>query len=244
MAGFTTHTGTSRGELGFLVNNLRARHNLTYLGSTGNPSKKGVAALNGYASRMGSNGGTERSANPITEGSMVTKRTEWLESQEKKLTATVAHSRTEQQLLQEQLAISAGQIDSVTRETKRLTAEAEKTNARTRQLFLDNQWVYGKTSCNLLGVDGGEGIARALKKYREDVMGEAVDLIQVAASGKIVLLSYPMERVDTVAGHQLLMKVKSVDKRTGQLSYHWAIVYEQHGSKVTRPISEFSTTPL
>ncbi len=179
----------------------------------------------------------------LSEQGMTSRRTEWLENQERKLTATVNQTLSVQQGHSEQIAVSAGQLDNVTRETKRLSSEHERTAARTQQLYMEQQWVYGKTSRRLLGIDGSKGMARSLKEYRDRCKAGTVELIDLTTAGKTVLLSYPMEKVDTENGHQYLMKMKVVDKVTGQLSHHWAIVYEIHDGRETRPISDFSLVP-
>ena len=85
----------------------------------------------------------------LTGDSMVGKRTEWLEKQERKITATVNEHRSEQQRLTEQMAASIGNIDRISRDAKLLHAECHKTSQKTQQLFDETQWVYGKalTSC-------------------------------------------------------------------------------------------------
>lgn len=239
----SSHPSQSRGDLGFIPNNRIYPPNRTFFGAPGNPSKKGVA-LYGPLSKM-TNGDVADAGVPkaeLTGEKMVSKRTDWLEGQERKLTATVNEQRSEQQRIAEQLAASLGNIDLVSKETKRLNAAHEKNTQKTQQLYEDLQWVYGKTSRPLMGIEcSNDKIFKTLHNYRKNPAG--MDLIEVAKRGRWVLLSYPMERVDTETGYQFLMKAKNVHQKTGQISVSWAIVFEDANEKEHRAIEEFATWP-
>jgi hypothetical protein len=60
----------------------------------------------------------------------------------------------------------------------------------------------------------------------------------VARTGDLVMLVYPMQEGDGANSGEVLMRVKAVDCTTGQLSYHWVVVYDIDSGK--RCISEFS----
>ena len=236
----------SRSEFGFIKSLPLMQGHVSFLGGTGNPSKKNGygAPLLGIRTRpMRPPGSEAGSSSEPTESGMVTKRTEWLESQERKLTATLNEQRGEHQRLSEQFAASQGNLSDITRETRRLHAETERNMQKTQQLYMDQQWVYGKTSRKLLGLRCSGKMQRVLKEYRESCQTGTVELVQLAPKNKWVLLSYPMEKIDTESGYQYVMKMKSVDSKTGQLSMDWAIVYENHEGKEVRPISEFSVMP-
>lgn len=239
------NNGMSGGDLGFIKNHpYHGRSsNSKFTGSPGNPSKKGVQPQLGLLSKanLPNDSSAEVNRMDMTEGGLVTKRTEWLEGQERKLTATMNEQRGNQQRLNEQMATSMGTIDTVSKETIRLDAEQKRMAHHTRQLYNEQQWVYGHTSRQLLGIDGRDKHQQTLSEYRKSKA--AHPLIVIAPAKRWVFLSHPMERVDTDEGYQLLMKVKTVDPRSGQLSIDWAIVYEQTDGKEVRPIDEFAMTP-
>ena len=236
----------SGGDLGFIANQpyRGPSSNRFFFGSPGNPSKKGVQPK-GPLSKANlpndSSAEVNRLEMNMTENGLVTKRTEWLEGQERKLTASFNETRGNQQRLSEQMAASMGTLDSVSKETTRLNVEQKRIAQQTRQLYNEQQWVYGRTSRKLLGIDGRDKHHQTLSDYRKSK--GAHPLIVISPAKRWVLLSYPMERVDTDDGYQFLMKVKTVDPKTGQLSIDWAIVYEQTDGEEVRPIDEFALSP-
>lgn len=237
--------GMSGGDLGFIANQpyKGPSSNRFFFGSPGNPSKKGVQPKFGPLSKanLPNDSSAEVGRSDMTEDGLVNKRTEWLEGQERKLTATMNEQRGNQQRLAEQMASSLGTLESVSKETTRLRSEQSRIAHHTRQLYNEQQWVYGHTSCKLLGIDGCDKHHQTLSEYRKNKAAHA--LIVVSPAKRWVLMSYPMERVDTDHGYQFLMKVKTVDPKTGQLSIDWAIVYEQTDGKEVRPIDEFALSP-
>lgn len=240
---WSNNNGMSRGELGFIPNHRLPNSDRFFFGSPSNPSKKGVQSkgLSNANAANDSSSSTELAPNDMTEGGLVTKRTEWLEGQERKLTATLNEQRGNQQRLSEQMATSLCTLDTVSAETSRLSVEQKRIMQQTRQLYNEQQWVYGRTSRRLLGIDGCDRHQQTLHEYRKSKA--AHPLVVIAPAKRWVLLSYPMERVDTDDGYQFLMKVKTVDPKTGQLSINWAIVYEQTDGKAVRPIEEFALSP-
>lgn len=232
-----SNNGSARGDLGFIPNQRHYVPNRGFFGSPGNPSKKGVA-LHSQTSKVHIN---ESDSMPLTTETTVNKRTEWLEGQERRLTATVNEHRSEQQRVAEQLAASLGGLDIVQQETKRLHTEHQRVAQKTQQLHDDVHWVYGKTGRTLMGISGGDKIFKSLQTYRKN--GGNMELIKLAPANRWTLLSYPMEKIDTANGFQYLMKAKSVHSKTGQITVDWAIVFEEVDGEEHRAIAEFSLAP-
>ena len=222
----------SRGDLGFIPNSI-AQHNSRMFGMTSNPSKKGVQLRARSAVET-----MERPLQEMTSDAIIGKRTEWLEGQERKLTATLNEQRTEQQHLAQQVAKSTGTMDDLHKETMRLSSEAKKQTIMTQQLYEETQWVFGKTSVKLMGVPLTKEPHKVLEQYRQR-QGE-IDKEVLADKNEWALLCYPMVRVETLSGHQALMRMKRVDPETGQLSMAWAIVYENYEGSDYRAIERFS----
>ena len=233
-------TGTSRGDLGFIANQRHHAGNRSFFGGTPIASKKGVA-LYGQLSRMQSEAAPNTPKPEISSDGMMSRRTEWLEGQERKLTATLNETRSETQRLAEQIAASMGTLEVVNTETKRLNKEHEKASHKAQQLYDEQQWVYGKTCRPLKAVLCSEKSHLGLEQYR--TARTETEFKTVAKTGTWVLLSYPMERVELDNGHQYLMRCKTVHPKTGQITVCWAIVFEQVEGKDTRIISEFSMVP-
>lgn len=231
--------GSARGDLGFIPNARYPNPNRTFYGSPATLSKKGVALF----SQTAKINNMERAAHgELTADHMVEKRTDYLEAQERRTTATLNEQRTYTHDMAQQLAASLGNLECLEGATKRVENEQERIAQRTKQLAQEHHWVYGKTSRVLKGIDGGEKINAALQCYRKE-KGVADSLVDLCVAHKWVLLSYPMERVDTENGYQFLMRVKKVESRTGQISLHWAIVFEDVNGTQHFAIDEFSTWP-
>ena len=204
-------------------------HSRTMMGTPPNLSKKGVA-LNHLPQRPPQEVVTVSASEqkviiePTAEG-MVGKRTEWLEQQQRRLTATVQEQRNENEAIR-----------------KQISSIRDQAVAQTTQLFHDSQWLYGWTSVELRGVPSSvDGqINRALEEYRR---ADEKTTSVLAPKDRWVLLSYPMEPVETKEGQQLLMKMRTVDPRTGQIGLSWAIISEQTNAGTTRAIDEFAVAP-
>lgn len=235
-----SNVAQARGDLGFIANQRHHGGNRTFFGGTPVPSKKGVA-LYSQVSRMQTELNAAVPKPEITGDGMLGRRTDWLEGQERKLTATLNETRGETQRLAEQIAASMGALEACNVETKRLNHEHEKASKKAQQLYDEQQWVYGKTSKPLKAVLCSDKVHLSLEQYRTS--RAETELKTVAKAGSWVLLSYPMERVELDDGHQYLMRCKTVNAKTGQLTVCWAIVFEQVGGKETRVISEFSMVP-
>lgn len=231
----------ARGDLGFIPNNRFHAPNRNFFGSPGNPSKKGVA-LYGQLSKMQTEvGDAKGKSSELTGDGIISKRTEWLEGQERKLTATINETRGDQQRLAEQIAASMGDLESISKETKRLNAEHDRASQKTQQLYEEQQWVYGCTAVALKGILCSDKVHKTLEDYRKSKSSTEINTI--APANKWVMLSYPMERVELDNGYQYLMRVKMAHPKTGQLSICWAVVYEEVDGKEHRIIKEFDMVP-
>ena len=231
----SSSTSQARGDLGFIPNHRLHAPNRTFFGSPGNISKKGVSVPTRPPVEA-----IERPSE-LNGDAIIGKRTEWLEGQERKLTATLSEQRTEQKNLAEQVATSAGRVDELQRETSRLTAEHTRYAAMSKQMYEESQWVYGRTATKLMGIVTDKEPHKILQKYK-DRKGE-IDKTELAPPNAWVMLCYPMIRVETNFGHQAMMRMKSVDRTSGQLFFAWAIIFEDYEGEENRAISEFALTP-
>lgn len=237
------------GQFGFLSNNRVVPGNREF-GSTGYPSKKGVWGLRQTSKLNFSAEEASTSGSGLTQDAVIERRTEYLEKQGKTLAATI-HSQTstsqvlqnEQSKMSEGLRKTFGSVDLLTKETRRLNDEHDRITKRTQQLFDDSQWLYGKTAYPLMGVECSTKVYKTLHEYRKEP--ECETKFVVAPARAWVLLSYPMERVETGDGEfEYLMKVKTVDETTGQIRICWANVYEYKNKKERRYISKFAISPV
>lgn len=161
-----------------------------------------------------------------TSETMVGKRTEWLEKQERRLSATMQEQKTEHDKMK-------ARVESV---------EANS-HAQAMQLFQDAQWMYGWTTTELFGIESIDGkLYEALGAYRAATTSE---LSSLAPAGRWALLSYPMEEVSRENGAvEMLMKMRTVNVNTGQPSLCWAVVVTRHSSgECQRAIGEFTIAP-
>lgn len=189
------------------------------MGTPANLSKRGVAVA---PSRQQNYVREVRQAVEPTIDAMVTKRTEWLEHQERRLTANLHEHKNEHG------------------ETKQ---KVDAVESQAMQLFHDTQWLYGRTEHELFGIEAEDGqVYAALQKYRASDTKEVTSL---APTDRWVLLSYPMEEVEDAQGNtHVLMKMRKVDARTGQLSLCWAIVATRTQAGCDYTIGEFSVVPV
>ena len=231
-------------QFGFLSNTRVTPANREF-GATGYPSKKGVFGLRQTA-KVNFSPEDSSAAAGLTQESVIHRRTEYLEQQGKSLVATVSNQTSHAQSLQEKqsnmeqaLQETFGTVDLL---TKRLDEEHHRTSSRTQQLHDDSQWVYGFTAHPLHGVECSQKVYKTLHQYRKSPGCE--ERTVVAPARTWVLLSYPMERVETGEGDfEYLMKVKTVDASTGQIRVCWANIYQKKGGEETRFISKFAIAP-
>ena len=231
----SNHTGSSRGDLGFIPNHPLRPPNRLFFGSPGHPSKKGVAV-----SSLPSKAETETKNVHIPFGeALITRRTEYLESQERKLTATLSEQRSQQQELKKQLEENAQATQSMTQN------QQKDLRAQQQQIFEEMQFVYGKGSRALNGIQCTDKVFQTLVAYaKKKSKGEEVEVCKLFPPKVWIHLMYPMEKVETSTGYQLLMRAKHVDKHTGQIQMCWVIVFELINGVQHRYIKEFAGTPL
>tara|TARA_B100001741_G_scaffold313530_1_gene320141 strand:- start:5325 stop:6038 length:714 start_codon:yes stop_codon:yes gene_type:complete len=224
----------SRGDLGFIPNSRLHAPNRGFFGSPGHPSKKGVAGLS-QVSRMNTFDADVPAVKPgLQSDEMISKRTEWLETQERRLTATISETKSDTNRLSAEMKKNDDSFKSELQSTK------DFLQSQSVRLFNEMQQVYGKVNEKLLGLECLDGkCENAMKTYKENPLRES--LVDIAGDKEWVLLVYPMVEV-TVSDKntQCFMKCKSVDKETGQLSISWVMVFEKSESDDKKFISEFS----
>lgn len=221
---------SSRGDLGFIPNNRSMAPNRLFFGSPGHPSKKGVAALS-QTSKLNV---VEDAKGDLAPDDLITKRTDYLETQERRLTATVSETKSETNRLNDLLNENK---DS----QKVVVANMNKMKQNLRKLFDQMQTVYGKVGDELFGITCDEAdIDDTLNMYRK----HELNVTPLNNSGAWILLTYPMEEVSLSDTHkQCFMKCKTANKETGQLCFHWVVIFEERDGKEIKYISEFSLLP-
>ena len=217
---------SSRGDLGFIPNARAPMHSRSLMGTPSNLSKKGVAVNSVRPS-------TESQALPSdmkmagpTSESMVGKRTDWLEMQERRLSATIQEQRNEHDKMKNRV----NDVEATAR-------------AQANQLFENTQWMYGWTTGDLYGIQSKDGqMYSALEEFEKS---ESKELTLLSSAGRWVLLSYPMQEIRNAKDSTvtMLMKMRTVDANTGQLGLCWVVVATQAANECTRSIGEFAVAP-
>lgn len=228
-----------RGDLGFIPNQRAMALSRNFMGQPGNLSKKGFMPLptrtvstTAPATAVENEIQTPEPKNKVdtknkshnrtvTNDAIMTKRTEWLEAQEKRLTCSLEE-----------------QIDKC----KSLKQDQQDNLERFFELFNNTQWVYGKTRETLQGVRFGDLSSKeALSAYQNKTkMAE-----ELSPKNKWVLLQHPMERISNEDGEKIFMKMRIIDSKTGQLTLGWAIVGNKQvdQEELHMSITEFAATP-
>ena len=211
--------------LGFL--NPENRRNLGFIGAPSNLSKKGLYLS--QTSKMAPPPDDAASPPPaamqasISSQStpMLSKRTEFLESQERRHAATLSQQISTQHDMSHEMGVL---------------------HSKSAQLYNETQFVYGRVSRHgLTAVVGTNGAYSALDAYVEN--RGRFDREQIASSGMWVQLVYPMKKAPTPAGYELLMRCRRVNRRTGQLSVDWVVVHSADGGTERRHVDEYSSYP-
>ena len=223
---------SGRGDLGFIPNNRSSAPNKNFFGGTGHPSKKGVTYS--QVSRL-----NNESSLPVGIGTeeLIAKRTDWLESQEKKLTATLNETRSDAHRLHNIIDEHVSELSERIEKSKHDTISTQ--NAK--QLFNEMQMVYGKVSTVLYGFDCNSEPYSELESYK--LTPDKFDLEIKASKNEWIVLMYPMESVTCGDKVKQLMRRKSIDQVTGQLFFSWVVVYESDEVSEERSISQFSLLP-
>jgi len=221
----------SRGDLGFIPNNARSSvPNRLFFGSPGHPSKKGAQGVS-QLSKM--NNADNEPKSELHSDELIQKRTEYLETQERRLAATLNENRSETNRLNKKIEESDYKLLKNIEDTKNLIDE------NSLKLFNEMQTVYGKVHDTLKGFDCEDGRAdHSMNEYKKN----KTLLKTIANKDTWVMLVYPMvevEDVDTKTTNYF-MKCKTVDKYTGQLHLSWVLVFQKQDEQETKFISEFS----
>jgi hypothetical protein len=222
----------TKGDLGFLPNSTARVANRNFFGSPGHPSKKGAVGLS-QVSKMVSNdessfqtlnqSNTNNNKTELAETTMIGKRTDWLESQERKLTATLSETRSD--------------TNSLHTRIETLSTLQEESS---KDLYEEMQSIFGKvTQSCLKTLPRDVTIEGYIQKPSQTL--ENLDITE----DQWIMLVYPMKRVHVDKNHtQSFMRYKHVDEFTGQLSLHWVMIHEdKDDSCESRYISQFSLRP-
>ena len=230
-----------QGDLGFIGSRNNAyMGSKTLMGGTGNPSKKGPFGPGALSRMNNSISNTPETLQPeIASETMLAKRTEWLENQEKKLTASMSETKTNTSQLASQVAEDKKALKEMKELTQEMNAENKKQTARAMQLYNETQWVYGKVGdAGVQGFTANNSGTKMLDKYRDKQ--DSIEMKKIGKRNENLLLYYPMEKVDISPTHfQYLMRCKTVNETTGQFTFNWVIVYELEGDKESRYIKKF-----
>lgn len=231
-----------RGDLGFIPNGKANVPNRIFYGGPGHPSKKGVAGVS-QLSKMGNTfeHDTQSLKPELGSEEMITKRMEWIEQQERKMTATINETRSDTQRTNEKIDEHNNKtlhaVSSITEEVQK-TKDMVKTNSI--KLFNEIQNVYGLVNKKLTGFTcNNNNIDEEIEKYQKNK--DQYTMKTIAKNNEWVMLIYPMIPIKINENDkQIFMKCKTVDKNTGQLKIHWVNIHETIDNVETKSISEFS----
>ncbi len=221
---------SSRGELGFIPNGGKNLvPNRLFFGSPGHPSKKGAGGLS-QVSKMN----TPADAMPMTKvgelstDQMITKRTDWLEIQERRHSATINEQKSETNLMSESI--------------RQIKESTDSLHESSQKLYNETQIVFGKASRPLQAIKcDGQNVESIMNEFK---MKPHSNFSTLGYEDEWMNLIYPMEKIDISANHmQCFMRCKSVHTTSGQISIHWVLVFEMKEGVATRFISEFSLYP-
>lgn len=218
---------SGRGDLGFIANSTSRMANRNFIGSSGHSSKKGVVGVS-QASKMNADDSINNLVKPeFTADSIISKRTEWLESQERRMSATINETRSEHNLLTERLSKFNEDLSSI--------QNVQNTNSA--RLYDEMQTIFGKVDSDIIKVIPSSMNIENYEAEPKPILEEY--LLQ---NEEWILLVYPMKNIQVSENHvQSFMRWKRVDKFTGQLSLHWVVIYEKNNDEEKRHISEFSS---
>jgi len=215
-------TGSSRGDLGFIPSIRAMGAQRGFFGNTGHSSKKGVPT--GMSRSMAEHDRVDTAVPEDTN--MLGKRTEWLESQERKITATISKHTGDYKAIEEKVIETSSALNHI------VSCELKKQHQQLQDVFNSMQTVYGKTSAPLFGINV------TIEEYEKS--RNSTTKTQIANADQTVVLCYPMHRIQRENGMECLMKCKSVNASTGQIHVNWVIVYAIANDREERTIREFS----
>lgn len=217
---------SGRGDLGFIANSTSRMANRNFIGSSGHSSKKGVIGVS-QASKMNADDNINVVKPEFTADSIISKRTEWLESQERRMSATINETRSEHNLLTERLSKLNEEMNSM--------QSVQNTNSAS--LYDEMQTIFGKVDSDTIKVIPSSMNIEDYEANPKPILEE-----YSLQNEKWLLLVYPMKNIQVSENHvQSFMRWKRVDKYTGQLSMHWVVIYEKNNDDEKRHISEFSS---
>ena len=117
------------------------------------------------------------------------------------------------------------------------------TRCETGREGCDLHWVFGLARRCPLTIPMGADCTYEKTLARYQKAPASYDMVKMG-SRKWYLLYYPMEEVQLGEGHrQFFMRCKTVDRDTGQLSWHLMKVYETLGESESRTFKRFAMHP-
>jgi hypothetical protein len=233
-----TRSGSAYNDLGFIFSTSSGAMNRKFAGTNGHPSKKGHptlplshteagAATAAAAAATGTATGTAGGGAMGASASMISRRTDYLETQEKRLTATVSDTRSQHHALSDEIAATQ----------KSMLQHKE----RTQHMFNESQFLYGTAQTSVRGIQCVGDPGATLSAYRRASLPEQKKMeCTLVGANQRIMLTYPMERITRDDGYVLLMRSKRVDPDTAQMTMFWAIVFEERAGKQTRHVSQYS----
>ena len=208
-------------NLGFTNFRVMKPINSDFYGGTTNPSnsfrQQSLNVLNPKKRETEKQGFTTVES---TSDAMIDKRTEYLELQERKITATLSTTQSE---------------------TNRLIQKLEKVendhNIKSQSLFMETQWVYGTSQSEVYGIQITNKPNTIIENYKKC---KDKKLSKIMKKGEKGLFYYPMEKVEVSENLiQYFMKQKMVDPLTGQFTCYWTLVYEYKDGKEYHAVKDF-----
>ncbi len=203
----------------------------------GNSFSQEIATLENKISKLADT--VETPMKDITSDPMLLRRYEYLELQNRKLTATLNETRTEYSDLKTRFEEQIGKFGE---SLNILSKFKNNTSKSTKILFDELQWVYGKTAHSLRGIECSSNSLLDIQTYKKHLGN--IPTGEISKANEWVYLLYPMEPVVINENHtQYLMRTKIVNKTTGQLKLCWCIVYEVIDGTENRYVNYFSLVP-
>lgn len=164
-----------------------------------------------------------------SENSMLLKRVEYLEAQERRLTATLNEERSRNNTLQDRLDNESKQLGKF---------EANMTDIG-KQLFDEAQFIFATCTQALSGFRASGDSDKDMQEFKH---GKRT--LEELPFQKTAMLLYPMLRVFKENGDvQCFMRCRHVHPKTGQMTIYHALVFEQVGESLKYYVDSFSSCP-
>ena len=229
-------SGSAYNDLGFIFQTAAGAMNSKFAGTNGHPSRKSyvgrqvtqpdAAAAASLGADAASSGAAAHRPPEQMAPELLGARTDYLERQEKKLSATVLSTRSQHQDLADEVA-----------STKQAVA---RYSDHAQQVYESAQFTYGVTQKDLVGFSCDGCAQTALRQYEQHPHLRQKMTHAVCGPHERVLLTYPMHTVQTDDGYVVLMQCKRIHPTTAQMTLHWVLVFSESKGQPTRYVSQFS----